>query len=195
MRQSGQQIRSDPQPWQSVNTNEIFRNRWLGVNLDTVLLPGGRSYEYTLVVPPAAGVGVIGFNEEGLVLLEREYRHGVGRVIWQLPGGLARDGEDLQAAGLRELREETGYSPAQQDSGSVRYLGAVWDNPALGPGCSHLFAAWHLDRVSQPAYSHEEQVVIHWKPVNWLKEAIRSGQIQDRTLIAAVTYLMLDGII
>ena len=47
----------------------------------------------------------------GEVLLEREYRHGVGEVIWQLPGGLADDGEDLQAAGLRELAEETGYRP------------------------------------------------------------------------------------
>ena len=49
--------------------------------------------------------------QRGEVLLEREYRHGVGQVVWQLPGGLAAQDEDLQAAGLRELLEETGHAP------------------------------------------------------------------------------------
>ena len=183
----------DPQAWTTRATRTVFRNRWTAVELDRVALPDGREYEYTRLQPAGIGVGVIGFNRAGEVLLEREYRHGVGEVIWQLPGGLTDDGEDLQAAGLRELAEETGYRPRIVSPETVRYLGAVWDNPALGPGHSHLFAAWGLERVTQESPDETELLAIRWRSIEWLREAVRSGEIRDRTVIAAVAYLLLNG--
>ncbi len=117
----------------------------------------------------------------------------MGEVIWQLPGGLADDGEDLQAAGLRELAEETGYRPRIVSPETVRYLGAVWDNPALGPGHSHLFAAWGLERATQESPDETELLAIRWRSAERLREAVRSGEIRDRTVIAAVAYLLLNG--
>ncbi|MEZ4719939.1 MAG: NUDIX domain-containing protein [Caldilineaceae bacterium] len=52
-------------------------------------------------------------------------RHGVGEVIWQLPGGLV-DPDEGSAGRLRELLEETGYAPVVDDA-TVRYFGYVWD--------------------------------------------------------------------
>jgi ADP-ribose pyrophosphatase len=134
----------DPLPWQTLETKSVYRNRWIGVSVDKVALPDGRSYEYTRLEPAGIGVAVIGFNERGEVLLEREYRHGVGQTIWQLPGGLAAVGEDYQAAGLRELLEETGFAPREVNAATVRYLGMVWDNPGFGIAQSQLYAAWGL---------------------------------------------------
>ncbi len=183
----------DPRPWQTLFTRQAFRNRWVGVALDQVLLPTGQVYEYTRLEPAGVGVGVVGFNAAGQVLLEREYRHGVGQVIWQLPGGLASPDEDLQAAGLRELLEETGYAPRAVTRETVRYLGAVWDNPALGPGQSHLFAAWDLAPADRPRRDPAELVTLHWRPTQWLREAVGRGEIQDRVVVAAVAYCMLNG--
>src|SRR5687767_2212177 len=138
----------DPQPWQTLETKPVYRNRWIGVLVDSVALPDGRRYEYTRLEPAGIGVAVIGFNERGEVLLEREYRHGVGQIIWQLPGGLAAEGEDYQAAGLRELLEETGYAPRVVNAETVRYLGMVWDNPGFGIAQSQLYAAWGLTEMA-----------------------------------------------
>lgn len=184
---------SDPAPWHTLESQAVFQNRWVGVHLDQVQLPDGRRYEYTRLRPGAVGVGVIGFNQAGQVLLEREYRHGVGEVIWQLPGGLAAAGEDLRTAGLRELLEETGYAPAQDDPSSVRYLGAVWDNPAMGAGISHIFAAWDLVDQGVPRRDPEEYVTLHWRPLEWLKLAVRDGEIRDRFVVAALAHIMLNG--
>jgi 8-oxo-dGTP pyrophosphatase MutT (NUDIX family) len=183
----------DPQPWQTLDTRTIFSNRWIKVMLDDVALPNGRRYEYTRLQPGGIGVAVIGFNERGEVLLEREYRHGIGQVVWQLPGGLAAVGEDLQTAGLRELLEETGHAPQEVDAESVRYLGVIWDNPSFGPAQSHMYAAWGLTEVQATRRDPAEFVTLHWKPVSWLREAVRSGEIQERVVVAAVALLLLNG--
>lgn len=186
---------ADPQPWQTLHTAPAFHNRWVTVAVDQVQLPTGQQYAYTRLEPVGVGVGVIGFNVAGEVLLEREYRHGVHEVIWQLPGGLAAHDEDLLAAGLRELREETGYAPDDSASAAVRYLGMVWDNPAFGTMCSHLYVAWNLVQVEQAQRDPAEFVTLHWVGVNWLKEAVRSGEIKDRVVVAAVAYLLLNEFI
>ncbi|MBX2998578.1 MAG: NUDIX hydrolase [Caldilineaceae bacterium] len=183
----------DPQPWTTHSTRAAFSNKWLAVEIDDVELPNGARYEYTRLVPRAAGVAVIGFNEDGLILLEREYRHGVRQAIWQIPGGLADPNEDLRTGALRELREETGYMPAATSDETVRYLGQVWDNPAFGPMHSHIFAAWGLIQLTESRHDPAEFVTLHWVSPEWLKEAVRSGEIQDRVVITAVTWLMLNG--
>jgi ADP-ribose pyrophosphatase len=183
----------DPQPWLTISTEQAYRNRWVGVMLDQVQLPTGQHYTYTRLEPAGVGVGVIGFNAAGEILLEREYRHGVNAVIWQLPGGLAAHGEDLQAGALRELLEETGYAPASPST--VRYLGMVWDNPALGTMSSHIYAAWDLQPTDQPRRDPAEFMTLHWVSPAWLKEAVRRGEIKDRVVVAAVAYLLLNQLI
>lgn len=183
----------EPPAWRTLESRDLLRNRWVGVVADTVQLPDGRRYEYTRLEPAGIGVGVIGFNPAGEVLLEREYRHGVGEVIWQIPGGLADSGESLQEAGLRELREETGFAPQAVNAETVRYLGTVWDNPAFGVGQSHIFAAWGLVQTSDPRRDSAEMVTLHWQSPQWLRAAVRSGAIKDRVVVAAVAYLLLNG--
>ena len=62
---------SDPQDWKTLESHTAFQNRWLSVLIDSVVLPGGATYEYTRLAPAGIGVGVIGFNEQGEVLMER----------------------------------------------------------------------------------------------------------------------------
>jgi ADP-ribose pyrophosphatase len=185
----------DPQPWQTLSTQIAFQNRWLKVAVDEVVLPTGRHYEYTRLEGSGTGVGVIGFNAAGEILLEREYRHGVGEVVWQIPGGLAALDEDLQMAGLRELLEETGYAPATVSPDTVRYLGVIWDNPGFGVMRSHIYAAWNLIETDHPRRDPAEFVTLHWVSPERLKAALRSGEIKDRVVVAALAYLLLHGFI
>lgn len=186
-------MNSDPDPWKLLESRIHYRNRWLAVAVDDVVLPDGRPYKYTRLEPSGIGVGVIGFDAAGRLLLEREYRHGVGEVIWQLPGGLADPGEELRAAGLRELLEETGFQPAQVTETTVRYLGMVWDNPAFGVAASHIYAVWGLHQRTSVRRDPAEFVTLHWVEPQWIKEAVRSGEIRDRVVVAAVGYLLLNG--
>lgn len=182
-----------PEPvnaWQLVASREAFHNRWLHVTLDTVRLPDGRTYEYTNVHREVAGVGIVGLNAAGEILLQQEYRHPVGQVVWQVPGGLANPGEDLLACAARELREESGYEAA-----SLQYLGAFWDNPGLGNAVSHLVLARDLVAVGGLHPDEAEIVSSHWVTLSWLKQAVADGTIKDRVVICALAHLWLRGIV
>jgi 8-oxo-dGTP pyrophosphatase MutT (NUDIX family) len=181
----------DPQHWQTLSTREVFSNRWTGVLVDQVRLPDGREYEYTRLRPAGIGVAVAALNAAGQLLLEREYRHGVGEVIWQIPGGLVDAGESLADAGLRELLEETGCAPAVVDDTTVRHFGYVWDNPGLGPTQSHVVAVRDVSQVRAPSLEGAEFITLHWQDAAWVKDAVRTGLIRERTAVAAVAYLML----
>ena len=101
--------------------------------------------------------------------------------------------EDLATAGLRELEEETGYAPAAVTPESVRYLGVVWDNPAMGVGQSHIYLARGLVATGNHHRDEGEFVALHWVTPAWLTAAVRSGAIKDRVVVAAVAYLVLNG--
>lgn len=186
-------MNNDPAPWQTLESKALYRSRWAGITVDTVQLPTGAVYEYTRIERAGVGVGVIGMNAAGELLLEREYRHGVGEVVWQVPGGLVNDGEALQEAGLRELREETGYAPTVVSAETVRYCGAVWDNPGMGTAISHIYRVAGLELAGDTQPDHGEMVTLHWVTPQWLKQAVAGGEIRDRVVVAAVAYLLLAG--
>lgn len=93
----------------TVGREELLRGRFLHVLRDTVRLPDGGSDTREYVVHPGA-VMVVPLLDDGRVVLERQYRHPMGRVMVEFPAGKLDVGEDPWACGRRELREETGYT-------------------------------------------------------------------------------------
>ncbi|HBY99458.1 MAG TPA: hypothetical protein DEP84_36890 [Chloroflexi bacterium] len=170
--------------WQTLSTVVAFRNKWLTVLLDQVRLPGGKVYEYTRIHRDSQGVGVAVLDERGRILLEREYRHAVGEVIWQLPGGLYGPDEEPLAAAQRELREETGL-----DAEEWSELGRFHDNPALTNAVNTLYLARKVRQAQVAAPDHAEFVTAEWCDLAWVQSAARRGEITDRTVLCALAFL------
>lgn len=81
--------------------DKLVLNKWLSGPPDTSRLP---KYSHSLL-----GVGAVVLNKRGELLVVQE-KHGVlkGQGVWKMPTGLVEPGEDLQAAAVREVLEETG---------------------------------------------------------------------------------------
>lgn len=86
----------------------LLRGNFLQVVRDTVALPDGGSATREFILHPGA-VMVIALLDDGRVVMERQYRHPVGRVMVEFPAGKLNPGEDRLACARRELQEETGY--------------------------------------------------------------------------------------
>jgi ADP-ribose pyrophosphatase len=93
----------------TVSREELLRGRFLHVVRDHVQLPDGSAATREYVIHPGAVV-VIPVLDDGRVVLVRQHRHPIGRVMIEFPAGKLDPGEDLRACAERELVEETGYS-------------------------------------------------------------------------------------
>ena len=175
-------------PWKRLDSQEIFANKWMRVQIDQVELPDGQPYDYTVIHRFTDGVAALVFDDQNRVLMEREYRYPVDEVIWQLPGGLVDPDEEPLPAMQRELAEETGYVAEEWE-----YLGQFWDNPALSAMKIHLFLARGAHNSAPIRFDEAEFVEIEWREWAWVKEAVRSGEIKERVLLSALGMLMARG--
>lgn len=118
-----------------VERRSIFSGRLLSVHEDVVRLPGGGTATREVVVHPGA-VAIVAVGEDGRVLLVRQWRHAVGRALWEIPAGTRDGGEAPLETATRELREETGYAAARW-----RSLGRAAVSPGYSSEILHFFAA------------------------------------------------------
>ncbi|RME82619.1 MAG: NUDIX hydrolase [Caldilineae bacterium] len=178
------------QVWQSRQSRIDYNCPWFQVVLEEVTLPNGQCYEYTLLRRHQHGVAIVALDEERRLLLQREYRHAVRSVIWQLPGGLIDSAEDPEEAARRELAEETGYSARRW-----RRLGVILDDPAFQDMEIHIYLAQGIEQTGPAHTDDAEWVDNSWHSIDWLRQQVSTGEIRERVLLAALAFLWAEGTI
>ena len=125
-----------------ISSEEIFDGLVLHVVRDTVKLPNGHS-SIREVIRHIGAVCVIPVTENNEVIVERQYRYPLDRVILEIPAGkLDAPDEDRLSAIQRELREETGYTA---DEWTV--IGDFHPAPAYSDEYITMYLARGLHRI------------------------------------------------
>jgi len=130
---------------------------------------------------------VIALTDDRQVVLVRQYRHGVRRVVLEIPGGVIDAQESAQQAALRELREETGFTARH-----ARPVGTMIPNPALNTASCHVVLAEGCRRTDPPKLDPFEKIEVLLRPMESIPELIRGGQIRHALVIAA--FALLDAL-
>jgi ADP-ribose pyrophosphatase len=131
------------------STQSVFKGRLLQLDILDVQLPDGGHSSFEVVRHPG-GAGVVALDNEGNILLVRQYRVGVGDALWELPAGLLNPDEPPEVCAVRELQEETGYKP-----GRLEYLGGFFPAPGYCTEMLHLFFATDLIESPLPGDTDE----------------------------------------
>ena len=100
--------RSDHLVEHMLSREELFKGHFLHAFRDTVRSPDGSTGIREFVKHPGA-VMIIPMRDDGRLVMERQYRYPVQRVMIEFPAGKLNEGEDEWECARRELREETGY--------------------------------------------------------------------------------------
>ena len=101
----------------------VYKGRVLSVEAGTRAFPDGGEHEVT-IVRHSPSVVLIPFEDDGRVVLVRQYRPAIDRMTWEFPAGSLNEGESAEAAALRECEEEITRVP-----GRVERLGAWFPLP------------------------------------------------------------------
>jgi ADP-ribose pyrophosphatase len=167
-----------------VSGEKILQGNFLQVVRDAVWMPDGGQATREYVVHPGAVVIIPMFTDEAgqvRLILERQFRYPLGRVMIEFPAGKVDPGENLWVSAERELREETGYS-----AGEWAHAGVMHPVPAYSTEFIDIWFARELTRGEQQLDVGEFVEVITATPAE-LAQWCRDGTVTDaKTLVAAL---------
>jgi ADP-ribose pyrophosphatase len=137
-----------------VASEPVWQGRFLDVRRDTVSLPSGTEATREYIVHPGA-VMVVPILDDGRLVMERQFRHPMGRVMLEFPAGKIDPGEPPFACAVRELAEETGFRARQWARAGVLHNAIaystegieIWFARGLEPGATRLDAEEFLETV------------------------------------------------
>ena len=166
--------------WQVLSSEVVYEGRFRVIR-DLLRRPDGKTQDYSWL-PSNGAVAVLAFDDQGRVVLTRQYRHPLRRTIIDLPAGGIEPGESESTAALRELREETGYT-----AGKLSRLGAFYQSPGRLATAVTVFVAAEL----QPGPTDlDDGEIVEVLPMPW-PEVLDLVRTSEQPVDSALAYAVL----
>jgi len=165
-----------------IRSESVYEGSFLKARRDTVRLPDGATAQREYIVHPGAVV-IIPMFDDGTVLMERQFRYPVGRVMTEFPAGKLDAGEDPLACARRELLEETGYTARQWAHAGDLHLAIAYSTEVI-----HIFFARELVQGKQQL-DQDEFLEVITLPTGELLQACREGRVTDAKTLTCTLWL------
>jgi ADP-ribose pyrophosphatase len=163
-------------------SQRIFEGRIFNLRIDRVRYADGTGHRFD-IVEHRGSLAVIAATGEGKIVLVRQYRHAIGRMLWELPAGVAEPGEDPVAGAARELQEETGYR-----AGRIRQIAQM----VVTPGISNelLTICYATELTAGPQHlDGDERIEAGIFTLGEAWELVHTGQANDAKTVLALLWL------
>jgi ADP-ribose pyrophosphatase len=167
---------------ETLSSDQVLQGHFLQVWRDRVRLPSGQAALREYIAHPGAVV-VVAHLADGRILMERQYRYPLHRVMVELPAGKLDASEDPLLCARRELREETGYSARQW-----AYAGGMHNAIAYSNEIIHMFFARGLTAGPQKL-DEGEFLEVFALTLDELLLAAAQGQITDAKTLTALLWV------
>jgi 8-oxo-dGDP phosphatase len=165
------------------SSTDIYKGHVMALRTDEVVMPGGRVARREIIEHPGA-VAIAALDPDDRIMMIYQYRHAVGRRLWEMPAGLLDvAGEDPVEAARRELREEAGLEAAEWST-----LLDLVPSPGFSDEAIRVFLARGLTDVGRPDLSDDEEadLTTRWVTLSVAVRMVLAGTIVNAATVAAV---------
>lgn len=172
---------SQPSRWERIGQRPQLKTPIFDVLGARYRHPGRPGEREFVIIDAPDWVNVVALTVDGHIVLVRQFRYGIDEFSLEVPGGVIEAGEDPVAAGLRELREETGYSGAP-----AKLLGCVHPNPAIQSNRCHFVLVEAAVKSHELAWDTDEELHVMTLPADEVLRLARSGGIVHGLVLNAL---------
>ena len=167
----------------TLSSEVMYRGRILNLRVDTVQLPSGRIAARE-VAEHSDSICVVPIDDDGNVVMVRQFRTPTGGPLLELPAGGVEPGEISGETVQRELQEEIGHR-----AGGIQRLAGFWLAPGWCDEFMHAYLATGLTPSKLPG-DDDENIVVERVSFNQALEFIADGTISDAKSIAGLLLAM-----
>lgn len=158
--------------WKILESEYLHKEPWLTIRKERCELPNGKIMPAYYIIEYPTWVSVLALTKDNKAVLVKQYRHGLGIISLELPGGVVDAGETPDVGIRRELKEETGYVFE-----SYQYLGKISPNPATSTNYMHMYLAKGGEKVAEQSLDETEDVEVVLYTLDELKQLLRENKI------------------
>jgi 8-oxo-dGTP pyrophosphatase MutT (NUDIX family) len=171
-------------PWRKISSRSLGEFRIFKLRADLKESPRTGGQHEFMVMDTANWVNVVAITPDQHMVMVEQYRHGSDTVELEIPGGIMDAGDaSPEAAGCRELREETGYEGER-----ARVIGRVFSNPAIMSNSCFTVLAENCRLAGPVQFDSSEDLNTRLVPVAEVADLVTSGKIRHSLVVAALCY-------
>ncbi|MEI7846603.1 MAG: NUDIX hydrolase [Chloroflexota bacterium] len=164
------------------------------LRLDRCELPNGNIIEQ-MILEFGTWATIVALTRNQEVVLIKQYRHGVGKVIWEFPGGVIDPGETPMEAAKRELLEESGFGvvpvSVEEDAAKWIDMGPVSPNPDNHTNLIHTFLALDVEKISHQDLDENEEIDVFLIPLDEVIRMAKDGELLQAMQVSALFFALL----
>ncbi|RDH76568.1 NUDIX hydrolase [Mycolicibacterium moriokaense] len=166
----------------TVDSETLYVGKIFALRADEVQMPGGNTARRE-VVEHFGAVAVLAIDDDGNIAMVYQYRHPIGRRLWELPAGLLdMGGEPPQTTAARELTEEAGLAAR-----GWRVLVDLVSAPGFSDESVRVYLATDLSEVGRPdAHDEEADLELRWFPLDEAVRMAMSGDIVNTIAVSGI---------
>ncbi len=168
--------------FETVDSETLYVGKIFALRADEVRMPGGHSARRE-VVEHYGAIAILAMDDDGRIVMVYQYRHPVGRRLWELPAGLLdMDGEAPQLTAARELEEEAGLRARDW-----RVLVDLVSSPGFSDESVRVYLATGLSDVGRPdAHDEEADLTVRWFSLDDAVRKVLGGEIVNTIAVAGI---------
>lgn len=179
----------DEMRWKTVSSEYVIREPWMTVRKDKMMLPDGRVKEGYWSLEYPDWINVIALTKSGEFIFERQYRHGLGIVEFEIPAGVIEKGETPLEAARRELMEETGFG-----GGDWQLFMETCQNPGTCNNITHTFLACGVEPKGERHLDDNEDIDVYLLSEAEVRGILERDEIKQSMMSAPLwKYFALKG--
>lgn len=170
--------------WKILTRERVLHSNVFDIFVEKAICPrNGKIGNFHVINCPRSWVNIAAVTKHDELVMVRQYRHGTKKFELETPGGCIEKGEDPVIAGIRELREETGYAGE-----NARIIGKVSPNPALQGNFCYAMLIENVEKTTDTEFDDGEDIFTIRIPYKKVKELVLSGELNHGLVLNTLMF-------